>query len=194
MSIPLYFIANQDLFENLLSEFRSIFRPGVRMPRTPLIGPVRLHGFEEFDWLLSGEFWACAQKLANASKDDHLVFAVLEPEPVSYFLVEFGYYNWAILPATLSSDEYWEFLNTPHSENHAESILANAQVVVITVQSKDWAIWGERESGLCLLASWGTEEFVWWNDFEWVERLHSSPEWKAFARDLRQEFEKYRRK
>ena len=189
MTTPSYFIADEDAFCRLRAGLESSVRPDIRLPKVPFQQAFRVFGFEDFDWAMSGEFWSVLHKLASQSRDHELVFAVLDPDRVNYFKAEFGYYNWAILPVTLSSDEYWNFLNSAPAESPADSLLGNAQVVVLTVPSKEWAIWGERESGLCVLASAHGDMVPAWNNLDWVIGLHRTEDWAAFSSVLAQQFE-----
>ena len=114
---------------------------------------------------------------------------MLDPDPVQYFKKAFGSYNWATLPKSLSSNEYWDFLDSAPHENPADSILVNAQVVVVTMPSKRWVVWGERESGLCVLASKYNDNLPDWHGLGWVAALHPSEEWAVFSRELAHHFQ-----
>ncbi|MCB1207683.1 MAG: hypothetical protein KDK97_00085 [Verrucomicrobiales bacterium] len=185
---PPYFIAEEEKFSRLLAGLESTIRSSVRLPMVPFQDPFKVRGFEEFDWAMSGEFWSALQALASQSGDHELVLCVLDPDPASYFKAQFGYYSWATLPATLSSNDYWDFLNSAPVESPADSVLANAQVVVFTVPSRQWIVWGERESGLCVLAALHGDQSPAWNDLEWIAALHPTQEWKAFASEIAEQF------
>lgn len=107
--------------------------------------------FEEFDWCMSSEFWPCLQELARASCDTIVMLAVLVPDPDNYFLKEFGYFNWADLPISMSASDYWGMLNAHPKDCPADSVLANSEKVVWLPHSGEWAIWGERSRGICVL-------------------------------------------
>lgn len=188
MITPSYFIADEAVFSRLRAGLESAVRLDIRLPKMPFQQSFRVLGFEEFDWAMSGEFWPVLQKFASQSGDQELVFAVLDPDPVNYFKAAFGYYNWATLPATLSSNDYWNFLSSGPAESPADSMLGNAQAVVFTVPSKRWVIWGERESGLCVLASAYGDMVPAWNNLDWVMGLHPTEDWAAFASELAERF------
>lgn len=95
---------------------------------------------------------------------------------MSYFKAEFGYYNWARLPVTLSSAGYRNFLNAAPAGSPADSMLANASVVVFAVPSKRWIVWAERETGICVLATADRDIAPAWNGLDWVTRLNSTAE------------------
>jgi hypothetical protein len=79
--------------------------------------------------------------------------AVLAPDPVSYFQLHFGYRGWACLPVGMTTQQYWEYINQAPADNPADSILGVAERITWVPQSKKWCIWGERDSGLCVIGS-----------------------------------------
>ncbi|MBV6500828.1 MAG: hypothetical protein CJBNEKGG_03315 [Prosthecobacter sp.] len=189
MIIPPHFLFDEEVFDRLHAYLDSIICTNVRLPKVPFKAPLKANGFEEFDWILSGEFWSTLQDFATHSGDHELIFSVLEPDPVNYFKETFGYYNWAILPSSLSIDDYWDFLNNAPNNSPADSILANAQVVVITAPSKRWAVWGERASGLCVLATVNNDKMPDWNNIRWLSALYKNKEWMDFSIEVAQQFE-----
>ena len=74
MIVPSFFIADEILFEELRSTIASAVRPDVRLPAVPFESALKLVGFEECDWAMSGEFWPILQKLSSLSGDRELVF------------------------------------------------------------------------------------------------------------------------
>lgn len=107
--------------------------------------------FEEFDWAMDFEFWNTLKQLAFQTKDDFILVAVLDPNPIEYFYKEFKYYNWISLPIDLSVDEYYEILEYGPEESPADAILYNSRIVVWLSPSMTWAIWAEREYGICIV-------------------------------------------
>lgn len=189
MITPPYFLLDEESFSRLSAVLDSIIDSNIRLPRVPFRDSLKPHGFEEFDWIMSGAFWPVLQKLAHQSEDHEIIMSVLEPDPASYFKAMFGYYNWAVLPVSLSIDDYWNFLNNPPNDSPADSILGNAQVIAFTAPSKLWAVWGERDSNVCVLATSINDKLPAWHDFGWLSALHQNKEWKDFSRDIAQQFE-----
>ena len=124
--------------------------------------------FEEFDWALSNEFWPSIQKLAIASGDSSLLMAVLDPEPEGYFMKEFGYYNWADVPVSISQDDYWNLLNVSPEGSPADSVLVNSEKLIWLPHSAAWAIRGERSSGVCVLAARERAQIDSWHGVDWA--------------------------
>ena len=77
---------------------------------------------------------------------------------------------------------YWDFLNAAPASSPADSILLNSQVVALWAPSLKWAIWGERDSGLCVLASTPAMTPPSWKGMDWLRSLHPSAEWADWGR------------
>lgn len=115
----------------------------------------RFHSFlfEEFDWTMTPEFWTKAiQPLMAISQDTHLLVAVLDPDPTSYFYREFSHYNLIKFPIDISGDDYWKSLETGPKNSPADAILFNSEIVVWLPLSTKWAVWGSRSYGIGVLA------------------------------------------
>lgn len=83
---------------------------------------------------------------------------------------------------------YWNFLNAAPASSPADSILLNSQIVVLWAPSLKWAIWGERDSGLCVLASTPAMTPPSWKGRDWLRSLHPSAERACFSQRVGQQF------
>lgn len=149
-------------------EVEACFRIEQSLPEMVFHESLRCFRFEEFDWAMSADFWPSVQALCQSSGDASLLIAVLEPDPLNYYRKEFGYFNWAELSASASSEDYWTLLNRFPNESPADSMLANSEKVVWLPPSKKWAVWGERSYEVCVLGGRDPAGFNLWNDFEWA--------------------------
>lgn len=68
--------------------------------------------FQEFDWALSDEVLTTIKKLSGLTQDKDFLTAVLKPDPVEYYLKEFGYYNWLRTSVEISGEDYVNALCT----------------------------------------------------------------------------------
>lgn len=109
--------------------------------------------FDEFDWSLTDEFWVEIKKLAEVSKDSHILLAVLDPDPETYYFKNFRYYNWAMMPAQCSPDDYFSLLLREPTENSNDAVYLDANTVVWLPPSMNWAIWGNRSLGMTVLST-----------------------------------------
>lgn len=106
--------------------------------------------FEEFDWLLTEDFWNDIRK-SKRSNESKLIFGVLSPDSDNYFYKHFGFYNWLVLDSKILSNEYLEILKVAPNNNLADAIYYNSNIVIIYPLSLEWAIWGDRRYGTCIL-------------------------------------------
>ncbi|WP_139488178.1 hypothetical protein [Brevibacillus dissolubilis] len=106
----------------------------------------------DFDMAMSESFWMEIERLKAASKYTEVFLAVLEPDPVDYYLHEFHYFNWCCFPDSTTPEECWDTLEQGPAESPADAILYNSEIVVWLPTSMKWAIWGERKYGVCILA------------------------------------------
>jgi hypothetical protein len=186
MSSPISFLSRETEFESWRNLVAGVLNDETRLPESPFTKRFSRYSFEEFDWMLSADCWPVLVNLAKASGDTNILVAVLEPDPVRYFKTEFGVYNWAVLPMNVEKDAYWTFLNLAPGESPADSVLANSETVLWMPPSQKWVIWGERSSGLCVLAS--EINTVVWKDIEWANEICLQGESSGFAEKLKRAF------
>lgn len=162
------FLENSDQFEFFRFAVENCLQIKASIPEKVFQNDFRYFYFEEFDWAMSANFWPYLQKLCQHSGDSSLLVSVLDPDPITYYKKEFGYYNWAVLPALASSDDYWALLNHFPEDSPADSLLANSEKVSWLPASRKWAVWGERRYATCILGYRKQEIFDSWNDVEWA--------------------------
>ncbi|KEP25042.1 hypothetical protein [Bacillus zhangzhouensis] len=109
--------------------------------------------FQEFDWALSDEILTTIKTLSGLTQDKEFLTAVLKPDPVEYYLKEFGYYNWLRTSVEISGKDYANALWTSPEDSMADDIFTNSNNVVWLSNSLDWAIWGDRDLEICILAT-----------------------------------------
>ena len=183
-----YHPRTESSFEQQRNGLQSIIDTRRRLPEVPFLQRWMVRGFDEFDWVMGANFWPVAQELGRTAGDSEILIAVLDPDPVDYHKSTFGYYNWGALPIELSASSYWDFLKAAPASSPADSILLNSQVVALWAPSLKWAIWGERDSGLCVLASIPAMTPPSWKGMDWLHSLHPSAEWADFAQQFDQQF------
>lgn len=152
MKANTFAISKTKEFEEFQRYIKVTFNSNQRLPEQIFNTSFSGFVFEEFDWAMSADFWNTIQQLAIVSQDSFILSAVLEPHPIDYFYKEFGYYNWFKLPIELSSEDYWDVLQLEPEDSPADAMLYNSEVVVWVSSSMKWAIWGERNLGICVLA------------------------------------------
>ncbi|PLR77523.1 hypothetical protein CU633_10000 [Bacillus sp. V3-13] len=151
MNFENFFVREKKEFDELKVMVNANFNLECKLPEQVFCQQFRYFKFEEFDWTMSGDFWNTLEKLAIETKDNFVLTAVLEPNPEEYFHKEFNYYNWVKLPVGLSADDYFEILEFGPEESPADAVLYNSNTVIWLAPSMKWAIWGERDYGVCVI-------------------------------------------
>lgn len=151
MNFKNFFMKDIQQFNESKKKINEAFNTEKKLPEQVFRQSFKNFKFEEFDWAMDLEFWNTLKKLALQTKDDFVLVAVLDPNPIEYFYKEFKYYNWIRLPIDLSVDEYYEILEYGPEESPADAILYNSYTVVWLSPSMRWAIWAEREYGICIV-------------------------------------------
>ncbi|MCG5026819.1 MULTISPECIES: hypothetical protein [Geobacillus] len=151
MNLETLFVREKREFYQLYRTVNDVFFLENRLPKQVFREPFRYFWFEEFDWTMDGDFWTVIQQLSKKMKDEYILTAVLDPHPVEYFYEEFGYYNWVKPPVHLTSDQYVNVLELGPKESPADAMLYNSYTVIWLPSSMKWAIWGDRNYGICIL-------------------------------------------
>ena len=119
----------------------------------------------DFDYAMSYRFWGELEKLTDIFGDSSVIMAVLDPDPVNYYYSEFSQYNWCVFQKDTTADEYWSAINQGPEGSPADAILSNSEAVVWLSSSLNWAIWGERSYGICILGF--NDEMSKYNSDSW---------------------------
>jgi len=183
-----YFIKTKDKFDIAKTELIKIFNCQTEFPENPFQEEYSNFKFEEFDWILSGEFWPVLKEVADLSFDSEICISVIDPDPEKYFFPNFGFYNWLQLSTAMTALEYWETINKSPPHSPADCILVNSEKLFIYPKSKSWAIFGCRSEGLCVFGSKYNMPNVGWRDLEWAVDLSKAQISQDFSINIRQNF------
>lgn len=148
----------EDLFVRSEKEFRSyqylvenVFDPNRELPQQVFQKKFDYFLFQEFDWALSNDILTTIKKLSELTQDREFLTAVLKPDPVEYYLKEFGYYNWLKTSVEISDEDYVDALWISPEGFMADNIITNSNIVVWLSNSLQWAIWGDRAMEICII-------------------------------------------
>jgi hypothetical protein len=151
MSPENFNIHTPDDFARTKETLSNVFDLDKRLPEQIFRNNFGNFLFEDFDWAMTPKFWGTLQRLSTASSDDHVIVAVLAPDPQNYYYKEFAFYNWLKIPMTVSAMDYFSALETGPEESPADAILYNSKIVAWCSPSMKWAVWGERPYGVCVI-------------------------------------------
>ncbi|MFB7142940.1 hypothetical protein ACFCYN_25465 [Gottfriedia sp. NPDC056225] len=147
-----FFIKDVNKFNKLKNIQEDIFLLDKEFPNQVFQKEFSNYRFEQFDNLMSEEFWTTIRRLAEWSKDEYVIFAVLSPHPKDYYYKEFGYFNWLELPINLTGDDYLDILNEGPQNYEADAIINNSFIITLFSPSKKWGIWADRDYEITVIA------------------------------------------
>lgn len=151
MNLKNLFITDTVEFESRRLELEELFHCNATLPDQVFREGFKFFACEEFDLAITDKFWPVIQELAQASRDDNVLVGALDPDPSSYFKKHFGFYNWANIPVSISSDAYLHLLNEYPDTSPADCLGINSETVFWIPRSGKWAIWGSRGWGTCVV-------------------------------------------
>lgn len=107
--------------------------------------------FEEDYLTMCPEFWNIIKKIAEKTNDDTLILGVLDPDPITYYYKNFGYFNWVELSIDID-EAYYEDIFDIHPEGYEVDCIRHYSVTIAIVPtSKKWAIWVDRDFEICII-------------------------------------------
>lgn len=151
MELKDFFINDVQAFQTTNKELEKIFNINQEFPTQVFNKEYKYYVFEEFNSVMSEDFWRTIQYLTDTLNEKEITVAVLDPHPKDYFYEEFGYFNYLQIPTSLSNEDYMNILENGPEDSPADAPLYNSEKVVWFSSSKKWAIWGERSLDICVM-------------------------------------------
>lgn len=143
-------ITSRHEYDELASRLNSVTFSGARLPKRVFRPAFVRYRFLEFDLLGHAAFWSMLQVLAEVSGDASVGTIVVEPDALSYH-DDSGHYGAVNLPTSIQAGEYQSRLNWQPDERSAGA-LVYARILAWVPPSLQWAVWGERDLEMTLLA------------------------------------------
>ncbi|MBL4774003.1 MAG: hypothetical protein JKX98_10560 [Alcanivoracaceae bacterium] len=106
----------------------------------------------DFDWIFSDGFFEKIINLLLISGDKSFYFAVLDPEPETYYFKHFKKYNIVEFNNDDSENVYFNALNSDPGDSPADALSCNSSKLILFSESKDWAFYCDRYYELCICA------------------------------------------
>ena len=107
----------------------------------------------DFDQLWSEEFFSDTQRLTVKAGDTVFTFAVLNPDPDSYYYAAFGKFPFLRFTNRDAADSYVTALHDDPGGSPADAIAYNSDVIVIYPRSQRWVIYGDRNLEIGIVAA-----------------------------------------
>ncbi|WP_342493038.1 hypothetical protein [Bacillus sp. FSL W7-1346] len=157
----------EDLFIRSEKEFKfyqnlvdHVFDTNKELPQQVFRKTFDCFLFQEFDWALSDDILPTIKELSTVTQDREFLTAVLQPDPIDYYLKEFGYYHWLKASVNISGEDYVNALWMHPKGSIADNIITNSNIVVWLAHSLQWAIWADRDMEICIIGMVSTKDSV----------------------------------
>lgn len=147
MDMGTYFIKDQTEYLSLRKLLDIIFDFSNELPDQVFRPEFNQYFFIDNAIAIGGNFWKIIQPLASATKDETIIFSVIDPDPFERFYQEFGYINCGILPISFDKYQYYGFLGYNNDQ-----IIGGSNVAVWASPSLKWGIYGDFSLETSILA------------------------------------------
>jgi hypothetical protein len=145
-------ITSRSDFENELQKIdRLVDRSAVLPDQVFLRRPSAFH-IIDLDQVWSEEFFRDTQRLMERAGDTAFTFAVLRPDPDSYYHAEFGKFAMLRFSHADPAQRYIDELHEDPGDSPADAIAYNSEVIFIYPTSERWAIYGDRDLEIGVVA------------------------------------------
>jgi hypothetical protein len=122
-----------------------------RLPGQIFRNPSRTFLYFEFARAFDDGAWRLFARVANEFRDSAIVCRAIEPDADDYYRTPFAETAQFSFEASEGPDRYIARMHTWPPQSTPDAIAYNCEVVAWTGTSAQWACWGERASGLCVL-------------------------------------------
>lgn len=113
--------------------------------------PVAFHVIA-FDQFWSEEFFVDAQRLTKRAGDASFTLAVLRPDPDHYYHAHFGKFPVLLFSNSDPAQRYIDELHRDPGDSPADAIAYHAEVVLVYPASTRWAMYGDRDLEIAIVA------------------------------------------
>lgn len=105
----------------------------------------------DFGHIVTRRFFAALQCLAERTNAIRLLVATIDPDPIEYYLQNFGVVPVVAISVGASDQEFIHGLHWGPAEGGADSIATHAEKIVILNDNMSWVVVGERRFELARL-------------------------------------------
>lgn len=145
-------ITSRSDFEFELQKINRLIGRSATLPDQVFVtAPVAFH-IVDFDQVWSEEFFVDAQRLTRRAGDASLTLAVLRPDPDHYYHAHFGKFPVLRFSTSDSAQRYIDELHQDPGDSPADAIAYNSEVVLVYPASVRWAIYGDRDLEIAVIA------------------------------------------
>lgn len=113
--------------------------------------------FVEFDYPFTDEFFDLLRKFAKDVGDKSFSFVTLSPHPLDVYYKNFGWFAACTFSIDDPISSFDEFLLKGTEEQQCDAIAYLVDCFAMISSSGSWVVYGTRESGLTVLATFNGE-------------------------------------
>jgi len=148
-------ITNPIDLEAVLADLRQVVDLSVRLPASPFqrSGTDSLCEFERFR---GGNFGPILAALAGQYDDEYVSGVSVDPDPDYYQEFYETYGAFRISAADIAS-AYWDALSFRQNDDATGALMFSADVLCVAGSSGGWGVWGERQIGVAVLRTSGSD-------------------------------------
>lgn len=168
-------ITNPAGLEAVIADLRRVVELSARLPAAPF----KRSGTDfvcEFERFRGGDFGPVLAALAGQYDDEYVSGVSVAPDSDYYeeFYETYGAFR---IPSADIASAYWDALSFRPNDDATGALMFSADVLCLAGSSGDWGVWGEREIGVAVVRTSGS-------DLSWRQEsdLFVSPE--AALRDF----------
>ncbi len=175
--------------EQILDRLDSELNYRVRLPNNPFQRRWKNFGFDEFDWIMSGDFSEFIDQIANKDISLNIRFCVFRTDEHGVSSLDSAFE----IQDRAFRENYWNTISAPRNGNAADAIFAVCEAVAIVPSTSSWAIWAERSHGFAVIGT--DEDIATWKSIDWIAESATNdpfgrgPVPESFVRQLKSEFQ-----
>lgn len=147
-----HFITTPSDFRGVYAQLCEVFHAGNRLPEQVFRSKPERCAFVEFDLTMGGGFGELLSSFAARCGDSEVYVTALDPEPEEYYFSHFRRYGALRFKVEELEADYLAALRAEPEGSPADALLYVAEVVAWFGDTKSWAIWGERNLGVGVVA------------------------------------------
>jgi hypothetical protein len=169
-------ITATELFRAAQQVLSSVVAERRRLPDQVFEKEFQRYYLIDFDEIYTRAFFGRILKMNAQFGGGPFYFSVIDPDPRHYFFQLFGKYSLLRIEPADSADEFIRKLGEDPGGSPADAILHNSNIVAFFPLSGVWAVYGDRQLGVAIVALASGASMLDFGSFYPTERLFSVEE------------------
>jgi hypothetical protein len=141
-----YFLTSRSEYDLAMIEMQSLIDTTLLLPEYVFKRKYAHHLFCDAAYFASNEFWRGIKKLCVLSQDEEVLIAINDRDVMGNLYSN----NWIRITSDATVEEYESIMDHGPSGDSSDSAMFSFHVAWMGKSGK-WAIWGQREFGVCVV-------------------------------------------